>query len=96
MEHIFRNRREGFFVELGAADGKHFSNTYALEHGMNWPLEMRGMFSCFVFVCLSVFPYLQVLRLNPLEVCFRSHVWRFVLNDPSETLRTIHLKREVK
>ena len=36
VQHIFRNRRFGFFVELGAADGKHFSNTYALEHGMNW------------------------------------------------------------
>ena len=36
VEQIFRNRRSGFFVELGAADGQHFSNTYALEHGMNW------------------------------------------------------------
>ena len=49
VQHIFRNRHFGFCVELGAADGKHISNTYALEHGMNWtgiliePVEYQAL-----------------------------------------------------
>lgn len=36
VELIFRNRRHGFFIELGASDGKTGSNTYALEIGNKW------------------------------------------------------------
>ena len=32
-EHVFRNKKDGYFIELGAADGLTLSNTYAFEAG---------------------------------------------------------------
>ena len=36
IENFFKNKTNGFFVELGALDGIQFSNTYYLENNMNW------------------------------------------------------------
>jgi FkbM family methyltransferase len=36
IENFFKNKTNGFFVELGALDGIQFSNTYYLENHMNW------------------------------------------------------------
>jgi len=35
-EHIFNNKRNGFFIELGATDGIEFSNTYYFEKELDW------------------------------------------------------------
>lgn len=36
IENVFLGMRNGFFVEIGAGDGKHISNTYVLENHFNW------------------------------------------------------------
>jgi len=35
-ETIFKNKRNGFFVDIGAHDGKTYSNTYFFEKNLNW------------------------------------------------------------
>lgn len=35
-EIIFRNKKDGFFVEIGALDGVIFSNSYIFEKYLNW------------------------------------------------------------
>lgn len=35
-EVIFKNKKNGFFVEIGANDGISFSNTYYFEKNLNW------------------------------------------------------------
>ena len=34
--HQLLNFQDGFYVEIGANDGRSFSNTYRLEHSLNW------------------------------------------------------------
>jgi FkbM family methyltransferase len=36
IDLVFPNKRSGFFVELGAYDGIHYSNTLVLENGYDW------------------------------------------------------------
>lgn len=36
IENIFKKMTDGFFVDIGAGDGVHISNTYALEKQYNW------------------------------------------------------------
>eukprot|EP00913_Durusdinium_trenchii_P013692 g12856.t1 len=36
VQFVFRNRQRGFYIELGARDGKEHSNTYALEMAQGW------------------------------------------------------------
>ena len=36
IENIYKNKRNGYFIELGASDGKHISNTYLLEQRYDW------------------------------------------------------------
>ena len=33
---FYNNKRDGFFIEIGACDGIEFSNTYLLEKDYNW------------------------------------------------------------
>ena len=36
MEEVFPGKRNGFFIEIGSADGLALSNTYLLERRMGW------------------------------------------------------------
>lgn len=58
-------KRDGYFVDVGAYDGRHFSNTYALEKSLGWtgiclePLghAFGGLRACRSCVCLCVAAY---------------------------------------
>jgi len=36
IENVYSNKKNGFFLEIGAYDGINMSNTYLLEHKYNW------------------------------------------------------------
>jgi len=36
VETIYKNKKNGYFIEVGAYDGMYMSNTYLLEHKYDW------------------------------------------------------------
>ena len=36
VSKFYNNKKDGFFIEIGASDGIEFSNTYLLEKNYNW------------------------------------------------------------
>lgn len=59
IEEIFKNKRNGIFLEIGAHDGISFSNTYYLEKYLNW----NG-------ICVEPIPELfEQLQINRECVC---------------------------
>jgi len=64
----FNQKRDGFFLEIGAADGLTFSNTYFLEKKLNW-----------TGICIEANPfYLNKLRTNRIctivEACLDNEI----------------------
>lgn len=57
---FYNNKREGYFVEVGATDGIHFSNTYHLEKDYAW----RG-------ICVEPVPhnYAKLCKNRPTAHC---------------------------
>jgi FkbM family methyltransferase len=62
----YNNKRDGFFVEIGASDGIVFSNTYLLEKFFNW----KG-------ICVEPIPnrYESLCKNRPNSVCFDNAVY---------------------
>ena len=63
----YNNKRNGYFVEIGASDGITFSNTYLLEQQFGW----KG-------VCVEALPeQFKKLRINrPTAVCIEKAVFK--------------------
>src|SRR4051812_34384611 len=61
---IFRKKRDGFFIEIGAYDGIRFSNTYLFEKERGW----KG-------ICIEPIPErFDLLRKNRNAVCIQACV----------------------
>jgi FkbM family methyltransferase len=62
----YRNKRNGYFVEIGASDGIKFSNTYLLETQYNW-----------TGICVEALPTkMDVLKKNrPKSICINKAVF---------------------
>ena len=62
----YSNKRNGFFVEIGASDGIHFSNTYLLESKYNW----KG-------ICVEPLPdkFLNLCSNRPNSYCCNNAVY---------------------
>lgn len=65
MEHFFRGRTGGSFLEMGALDGVRFTNTHALEQQMNW----RG-----VLLEANPLSYAELARNRPAALCVHAAV----------------------
>jgi FkbM family methyltransferase len=63
---FYKNKREGFFVEIGASDGINLSNTYLLEKSYNW----KG-------ICVEPIPrdFLQLKMNRPNSMCCDNAVY---------------------
>jgi FkbM family methyltransferase len=63
---FYNNKKDGFFIEVGASDGIKFSNTYLLEHQYNW----KG-------ICCEPIPnqFDQLVKNRPNSVCFNEAVY---------------------
>ena len=81
-EHVFRNKKDGYFIELGAADGLTLSNTYAFEAGqMCFVYFVIG--DIFLGVCLN---FVGIFFKNGLHMFVNHHDFnhqfgRFKLNN---------------
>jgi FkbM family methyltransferase len=62
----YQNKRDGFFVEIGASDGINLSNTYLLETKYNW----RG-------ICVEPIPsvFTKLCRNRPKSTCSNKAVY---------------------
>lgn len=62
VEYIFPGKRGGYFLEAGAANGKHASSCYVLEHEFGW-----------TGICVEPNDYFfeQLLRYRPGSICER-------------------------
>ena len=62
----YNNKRDGFFVEIGASDGIVFSNTYLLEKFFNW----KG-------ICVEPIPnrYESLCKNRPNSLCYDNAVY---------------------
>jgi FkbM family methyltransferase len=62
----YKNKRSGYFVEIGASDGIAFSNTYLLEKEFGW----KG-------VCVEALPekFKQLCKNRPTAVCIEKAVF---------------------
>lgn len=61
---LFRNKRNGVFVDIGAYDGIDFSNTFYLEKELNW----KG-------ICIEPNPFVfEKLKTNRKSICLNSGV----------------------
>ena len=88
-EHIFHNKKNGVFIDIGAHDGKSLSNTYFFEKELNWtgvcfePLpeafeKLKANRSCIcINACVSdrdgQVQFIQVDDLNPHQIPAYSH-----------------------
>ena len=63
---FYKNKRNGYFVEIGASDGVQLSNTYLLEKKYNW----RG-------ICCEPIParFRSLVINRPNSVCFNEAVY---------------------
>lgn len=56
---FFNNKKDLYFIDIGASDGKHFSNTYLLEKEYNWkgicseplPSAFKKLMECRSVIC---------------------------------------------
>ena len=62
----FKNQFNGFFIEIGASDGIHLSNTYLLETKYKW----KG-------ICCEPIPvrFLKLVKNRPNSICYDEAVY---------------------
>jgi len=63
---FYKNKKDGFFIEIGANDGINLSNTYLLEKEYNW----KG-------ICCEPLPHIfdQLVMNRPNSICYREAVY---------------------
>jgi FkbM family methyltransferase len=63
---FYKNKKDGYFIEIGASDGIRFSNTCLLERKYNW----KG-------ICVEPVPekYKLLLRNRPNSICYNNPIY---------------------
>ena len=63
---FYNNKQEGFFIEIGASDGKQLSNTYLLETQYKW----KG-------ICCEPIPEMfeKLVKNRPNSLCYKEAVY---------------------